>query len=209
MAGVERDPSELVQVKIRCRERLRLQLEAEAEKSGNNLTTEIVRRLEKSLADEAQERTIIEMQGGWKTARLCSEIVRAVRFFGVDGPAAEEPLMRSVLTGAIEQILNERLSGYVGLISEPTSEPRPSDFLLQLPSDLEVKARKRGALIGHHITLATRMAEEEAAKSLPPPVIEGETLVQAAVRMGLLDGHAAAEVAEKEAKPKKSRKRAQ
>lgn len=187
MAESEREPTNYVQLKVRCRERLRAQLEAEAQEANHSLNNEIVRRLERSFSDDAREKSDAEMKGGWKTTRLCAEVVKAIQFFGVDCDPSEEPLMREVLSGALTAILNERLSGWAGSMGTPAAEPRNPDTLVEAPLEIARKGRARGAVIGHHITLATRVSEQEAGRlASPPSSVEGETLLQAAARLGLM-----------------------
>lgn len=203
-----RSATDYVQLKIRCREKLRAQLEAKAEESNHSLNQEIVWRLEDSLSDDAQAQLKAPLLGGWKTDRLCTEIEKAVRFFGVDCSPGEEPVARAMLLGAITQILNERLSGWGGgLMGNPSAEPRGVDGLVTITPELEERARSRGAMIGHHITLATRTAELETSRPLPEmPEADLETLLQSATRLGLVSKEDDPAIAEPQKTNKKGKK---
>ena len=62
-----RKPNEVVQLKLRFAERLRARLEKAASKTDNSLNTEIIRRLERSFAEED---VIAEALGGHELRHL-------------------------------------------------------------------------------------------------------------------------------------------
>ena len=150
---------------------LREKLEAAAAKSGRSLAHEAEYQLERAL-DPAFKTIMRPSSDDKPSIRLIRSLFALFEIVDADASVQSGSLVRAGLISAFEVLLQEHFPDYKGLLS--LSQEKYS-------ADQMDKIRQRMAVIAEQINTSQRIA---LYGELPPS--RGETLLQTAIRLGII-----------------------